>query len=136
MNARDVQSGVTLIEMMIMLVIIGVATGAATLGLGALGRDNRAEVAAIRLSQDLSLAVDATLMTGRVLRMEWDASGYALQGSRVGLDASVTLVRSDGLADAVRIRPDGVGDAVTFVLTGDDADWRVVFDGFSVAVQP
>jgi hypothetical protein len=25
---------------------------------------------------------------------------------------------------------------VEFVLTGADADWRVLFDGFSVAVQP
>jgi hypothetical protein len=54
----------------------------------------------------------------------------------VALGASLSLARDDGLADAVVIGPNGAGDQVAFVLTGADADWRVVFDGFSVVVQP
>jgi len=135
MRGRDAQSGVTLIEMMIVLAVIGVATGAATLGLASVGRDNRAEMAALRLSQEMSLAVDAALIAGRAQQMVWDANGYSLS-QRVDLDASLTLARMDGLADAMVIGPDGLGEAVEFVLTGADADWRVKFDGFSVAVTP
>jgi general secretion pathway protein H len=135
MTTRDTQSGVTLIEMMIVLAIVGVATGAATLGLASVGRDDRAESAALRLSQDISLAVDMALIEGKPRSVAWDASGYTLEG-RVTLDASVTLARADGLTGAVVIAADGTGDAVEFVLTGADADWRVMFDGFSVVVQP
>jgi general secretion pathway protein H len=136
MTLRSAQSGVTLIEMMIVLAVVGVATGAATLGLASIGRDNRAETAALRLAADMSLAVDLALIEGRAQTVVWDAAGYAVQGRKVALDASVTLARSDGLPDAVVIAPNGAGDAVAFILTGADADWRVVFDGFSVVVQP
>ena len=136
MMVRDAQSGVTLIEMMIVLAVVGVATGAATLGLASAGRDNRAETAALRLSQDVSVAMDAALIAGVARRVDWDAAGYTVASTRVVLDASVTLARSDGLTDAMVIAPDGAGDGVTFVLTGDDAAWRVVFDGFSVVVLP
>jgi general secretion pathway protein H len=135
MKRREAQAGVTLIEMMIVLAVVGVATGAATLGLASVGRDNRAEAAALRLAAEMSLAVDMALIEGKPRRVEWDASGYSI-ARRVALDGSVTLARADGLADAVVIGPDGLGDAVEFVLTGADADWRVLFDGFSVAVQP
>jgi general secretion pathway protein H len=136
MTGRDAQSGVTLIEMMIVLAVVGVATGAATLGLASIGRDNRAETAALRMAADMSLAVDLALIEGVPRRVEWDAAGYAVQEQRVALDASVTLARADGLADAAVIAPDGAGSTVAFVLTGADTDWRVVFDGFSVAVSP
>ena len=136
MTGRDADAGVTLIEMMIVLAVVGVATGAATLGLASVGRDNRAETAALRLAAEMSLAVDMALIAGVARRVEWDAGGYAVQGQRVPLDASVTLARADGLADAVVIAPDGLAPAVAFMLTGADADWRVVFDGFSVAVSP
>jgi general secretion pathway protein H len=136
MKKRDTQSGVTLIEMLIVLAIVGVATGAATLGLASVGRDNRAQTAALRLAAEMSLAVDMTLIEGVARKVEWNTTGYAMPDRRVELDASVTLARDDGLADAVVIGPDGAGDPVVFVLTGADADWRVAFDGFSVAVSP
>jgi general secretion pathway protein H len=135
MIPRNAQSGVTLIEMMIVLAVVGVATGAATLGLASVGRDNRAQTAALRLATEMSLAVDMALITGKPRRVEWDTLGYTLD-NRVTLDRSVALARADGLADMVVIGPDGLGDAVAFVLTGADADWRVQFDGFSVAVLP
>ena len=135
MITRDTQAGVTLIEMMIVLAVVGVATGAATLGLASVARDDRAERAALRLAQDISLAVDMALIEGKTRTVEWDAAGYALD-ARVDLDPSVTLARADGLTDAVVIAADGRAGMVELVLTGADADWRVLFDGFTVAVQP
>ena len=109
----DAQSGVTLIEMMIVLAVVGVATGAATLGLASVSRDNRAEAAALRMSQDISLAVDAALIAGKGQRLIWDTTGYSL-AQRVDLDASVTLARGDGAPDAVVIGPDGLGQAAAY----------------------
>ena len=73
---RDPQAGLTLIEMLVVLVIVAVMAGVAVLGLGALDRGARAEAEARRLADRLQLASDQVLVSGAPLAMVWDAGGY------------------------------------------------------------
>jgi general secretion pathway protein H len=132
---RHGTAGVTLIEMMIVLVIIGVAAGALTLGLGALGRDNRAEHEARRLAAAIGLGVDAALIGGVVQPVAWDATGYRIGvGARHPLDASVTLARADGSDAPLILAPDATSLPADFILQGDGARWQVAFDGLAATV--
>jgi general secretion pathway protein H len=134
---RQPQAGVTLIEMMIVLAVIGVATGALTLGLGALGRDNRAEQEARRLADAISLGVDDALISGEGRWVAWDAAGYTIGAMAPHLLASpVALARADGETAPVELTADATSLAVDFVLQGGGAVWRVSFDGMSAIVVP
>ena len=55
--------------MLVVLVIIAVMAGVAVLGLGSLGRGNRAEAEARRLADRLQLASDEVLVAGAPLAM-------------------------------------------------------------------
>jgi general secretion pathway protein H len=132
---RQAQSGVTLIEMMVVLVVIGVATGGVTLGLGALARDDATEQAARRLATVIGLAVDDALISGVPQVLVWDAGSYQTStGARRVLPPTMTLAREDGSGDAVMLTPDATSPAVEFVLEGSTGIWRVSFNGLSAAV--
>ncbi len=134
---RHGQSGVTLIEMMIVLAVIGVATGAATLGLGALARDDAVEQQARRMATVIGLAVDDALISGQTRMLTWDAQGYRVgDGAAQVLVQPVTLARADGRADAVALSADATTPATEFVLQDGNTIWRVAFDGLSAAVVP
>lgn len=134
---RRGQAGVTLIEMMIVLAVIGVATGAATLGLGALARDDAAERAAQRLAAVIGAGVDEALISGVSQVLQWDAQGYRIgTADRHDLAAGVSLSRVDGAGEAVVLSSDATSPASEFVLQGDAAIWRVSFDGVSATVLP
>jgi general secretion pathway protein H len=134
---RHRTAGVTLIEMMIVLAVIGVATGAATLGLGALGRDDAAEHEARRLATAIGLGVDHALISGVAAPVAWDAQGYQIGAAdRHVLSQGVTLARLDGQGDATVLSPNATSPAVDFVLQDDAAIWRVSFDGLSADVSP
>jgi general secretion pathway protein H len=127
------QAGVTLIEMMIVLVVIGIATGAATLGLGALSRDDTVEAAARRLSAAISLGLDDALISGNSRVVVWDAQGYQIgAGARHDLDPTVTLSRADGLSDAVVLSAAATSSPVILVLSGPSDAWHLALDGFAV----
>ena len=70
---RNRDGGITLIEMLVVLAVIGVATGATMLGLNSADRDSRAESEAVRLARNLSLGVDEALVGGSPLALIWDA---------------------------------------------------------------
>ncbi|MGL4322093.1 MAG: prepilin-type N-terminal cleavage/methylation domain-containing protein [Paracoccaceae bacterium] len=132
---RSGQSGVTLIEVMIVLVVIGIATGAATLGLGALTRDDHVEQEARRLSAAISLALDDALISGATRAVHWDAQGYQIgTGQRHEMATSVTLSRADGLADAVVLSAHAASAPVTLVVSGRTGPWHLALDGFGVRV--
>lgn len=143
-RARD--AGLTLFEMLIVMAIIGIASGAAVMGTSVLTRDNRAEDEALRLAALMQVAGDEALVNGTPLVLEWSATGYgfrrwlgdgagwgaALDGrlaSFRALPAGLALARDDGLAQAVTIAPGGMGSAVDLRLDGAGGVWTVAFDG-------
>lgn len=155
---RGADSGITLIEVLVVLAVIGVATGATMLGLNATDRSTRAEAEAIRLARNLSLGVDEALISGTPLALMWDAGGYsfvawsaadenwgpangASLSTRHELRAPVAMTLQDAATPRpVLIAPSGTGPAVAFEFASTAANtsqsWLVAFDGFSATAQP
>lgn len=149
---RDPRAGLTLIETLMVIVVIGVAAGAAMMGLNGADRGDRAQAEALRLARHLSLAVDEALVSGLPLQMLWDEGGYAFvqwQGgdaewqpaavpalaARHDLRRPLAMAVSDG-GDAVMIAPSGSGPARIFDFGGIGSPWRVEFDGFNALAVP
>ena len=146
-HGRGGEAGLTLIEMLMVLVIIGIATSALVLGTNLAGRDRLAENEAQRLAAHLEMAVDEGLV-GRVpLALMWTADGYEFRrwGSKGwqaadtprlvahALPAPLVLRRTDGETAAVDLAEDGLGAAVALEISGAGAVWVVAFDGFSAS---
>lgn len=147
---RNRQAGLTLIEMLIVLVIVGIASAATMLGVQSLARDTAAQDEAVRLAAHLTLAVDEALISRVPMELVWTAQGYGFQRWSDGewrpaanprlaehiLPASVTLARTDGQDAAVTIAADGLGPAVALRLYTDRSIWQVAFDGLTFAAGP
>nr|WP_241427534.1 prepilin-type N-terminal cleavage/methylation domain-containing protein [Fertoeibacter niger] len=149
---RPPQAGITLIEVLIVLVVIGVASGATLLGVNAADRGTGAAFEAQRLAQRLALGVDEALVAGAPLALVWDAGGYRFLrwqedepgwqpaagalGARHELAGPLEL--SSGKADPapVLISASATGRPQVFAITGRGAGWQVLFDGFSARAVP
>lgn len=146
---RKREAGITLVEVLVVLAIVGLMTGASVIGLGVLGRGDRPEAEARRLAQRLDLAADEVLVTSRPLALLWDARGYRFAGWDAGsgdwtaapppalagrhdLPAALRLAMGErGDEIPVRITPDLPQPPVVLDLEGANGGWRVGFDGFS-----
>ncbi len=151
---RDPEAGLTLIEVLVVLALVGVMAGVTVLGLGGLDRGVRAEAEAVRLADRLQLASDEALVSSAVLAPIWDAGGYRfdrwdaaagawrrsdqrLLGPRHSLPAALRLQRGDGTGTPpVLIAPDLQRPAIEFVITGSAMPWAVAYDGFAAAASP
>ena len=150
---RTPDAGLTLFEVLIVMAIIGIATGAAVMGTSVLTRDTWAADEAARLAALLQVAGDEALVNGQPLVLEWSADGYGFRrwlGEGAGwgaaadarlaafraLPAGLTMARGDGLAGAVMIAPGGMGSAVALRLDGAGAVWTVAFDGVKAHAMP
>lgn len=147
--ARNRQAGLTLIEMLVVLAVVGVAAGATMLGLNAADRGARAGTEAVRLARHLTLAVDEALIAGVPLALVWDTAGYRFlrwngaesgwQPDPVPLLSQRRLLRQPlvlGTADdlpggSVLVTSGGNGAATLFRISGAGPAWQVAFDGFS-----
>ncbi|OYU37722.1 MAG: type II secretion system protein GspH [Pseudorhodobacter sp. PARRP1] len=154
---RNGEAGMTLIEMLVVLAVIGVATGATMLGLNAADRGARAQSEAVRLASNLSLGIDEAIVSGAPLALLWDQSGYrfvawseAKQSWEATLPAQLSARHdlSDTLQlalegtearDAVLIAPSAVGAQISFIVSaknyGQEERWIVDFDGFSATAH-
>ena len=155
---RPGDAGITLVEVLVVLAIIGVATGATMLGMNAADRNTRAEAEAVRLARNLSLGVDEALITGAPLALSWDAGGYsfiewspvktgwdaanlAVLATRHDLRAPVVMrAQSDTTASPVLIASSGTGAAIAFEFgstpANNNSTWIVTFDGYTATAQP
>ncbi|SHF96947.1 general secretion pathway protein H [Loktanella atrilutea] len=119
MRARD--AGVTLVEVLVVLVLIGVMAGAVGLSLGPVDRGDALQREATLLAARLNRAADETLLTGDVVAFVWDADGYRFEVQR-GADWQphpVALLAEPHATPGARpTDPDGAAEG-RFVVDGD-----------------
>lgn len=149
---RNGEAGVSLIEVMVVLVLIAVASSFAVLQIGG-DRASGAQAEAVRMAALLRAAQDRALLSGSPEWIEWDQSGYVItpahaDGERAsgGRDAPVRRNLPGDLrlisvtepvlsGNRLEIREDGVGATVSWriseagVSLGGEGAADVLFDG-------
>ena len=150
---RDPQAGLTLIEVLVVLAIIGVMAGITVLGLGSLDRGNRAEAEASRLADRLQLASDGALVSSTPLALVWNDRGYRFvrwnADAEAWGDVRARLLDGHAMPSALRLeRPDATGHpplvispdvpqpVVRFRVAGGGVAWTVAYDGVGAVVVP
>ena len=136
---RTGQAGVTLVEILVVLSIIAITTGAAMLRLGiGSGRDQLANAAAAT-ALAITDASDAALASGRDRLIEFNAGSYRLATDNSGADwhampgvDKMSVVGQDGPR---RLSADGSSPPFQLRLTADGQNVLVRFDGLTAKVE-
>lgn len=145
---RPRREGMTLVEILVVLAIVGVMAGVVTLGVGLSDRGMGVESEANRLADRLRLAADDVLVTRRPLALAFDGEGYGFvrpEGQPAGvvealaerhaLPPGVILVGLETVSPLM-IDPDGGQPIAVFGLAKGDRRWRVEFDGLNAVARP
>lgn len=131
---RKGESGFTLVEVLIVLAIIGVASGAVILGLGS-SRQASAFAEAQRIASLVRLASDQALVDDRPFVLALDASGYAVPGVEVERRSFPEGIRVAAGEALLVIGPDGMGRPFDILVTSDAGQARVRYDGLSAVAE-
>lgn len=138
------EAGMTLIEMLIVLAILGIAAGAVSLGIGAATRKPSAETEARRLATLIQAAADDAMMGDRMIAFTAQRHGYGfatfVEGGRLiprtddamgyhQLPAGVTVTLS--VQPPVLLGIDGAGKAMNATIVSGDQRWLVRYDGLT-----
>jgi general secretion pathway protein H len=141
------EAGLTLVEMLVVLAIVGVMAGLVVLSAGS-GRGHGAEIEARRLAARLDLAADEAMVTGRPVAFIGSRSGYRFLMQRAGqwrdetapalepysLPSGLSL-EGAGAAPVV-IGADGGGTPLDLRLVpAKETVWAVAFDGVSASAK-
>ncbi|MBC7477932.1 MAG: prepilin-type N-terminal cleavage/methylation domain-containing protein [Pseudorhodobacter sp.] len=142
---RERDAGLTLIEMLVVLSIISIASGVLILRFaGPSAADPRTEAG--RLADTLSQAAENALYSGNPSALIWSAAGYRIETYKPGLGwqavtpaaalgAGLSMRRYDGQDRPLMIAPGGVALPAHFLLTSADGAWGVDFNGLSAYVR-
>jgi general secretion pathway protein H len=137
------EAGLTLVEMLVLLAIVGVMAGAVMLGIGA-GNGRTTEVEARRLATRLELAADESMVTGRTIGFVWGKGSYRFVTWKGGtwqddtapalephdLPPGLALDGPASLAQPVVIGADGGGQPLALrIAAAKGAGWAIDFDG-------
>lgn len=134
--------GLTLIEMLVVLAIIGVIASATVLGIGAATRGPSVEAEAKHLAADLQSAADEAMVDDRRVAMVWDEKSYAfVRGDRneeAPRHQLASGIRMDmgSARQPLPIGIDGSGIPATAGLRGSSDRWLVVYDGLTASASP
>lgn len=148
---RSAEAGVTLIEVLVVMAVIGVAAGTTMLGVNASDRRSRAETEAVRLAQNLALSVDEAMITGRDHALVWDEKGYRFErydaqdgwvaaqvpvlAQRHDVRAPMTMARLDGREEPVQVLASAIGPQTVVLIKSNSMSWVVSFDGFTATAM-
>lgn len=142
------QAGMTLIEMLVVLTIIGITASLAVLSLNT-GGPARGQAEAKRLEARLQLAADETMLSDRSLAIDLSQNGYsfvqwddakaswqpsevAMLGERYRLPGGLTLASADGRS-IIPLGSDGAMRDITLILGAGQRHWTIGFDGLTVS---
>lgn len=145
------QRGMTLVEMLVVLAIIGVTASVALLAIGA-GSGLNGQAEAKRLQSQLQLAADRTMLSAEPIALaaapnsygfvQWNAARAEWQPSPLGslgeihqLPAGMALQSSDPRSP-LPIGADASGQGFALVLTADQRRWTVRFDSMTARLDP
>lgn len=136
------QFGMTLLEVMIVLAVVGIAAGAVSLGIGATSRQASVRAEATRLAERLQLAADQAMVDDRGVALVWDPKGYgfALFNGTPRLGTPHDTLDRHHLPAGIQLDlphrgplvPVTAGDRAAVLsarLTQGDTVWDVRFDG-------
>ena len=139
MRAAPAEIGLTLVEMLVVLAIIGIASGAVVLGLGVATRGANVAAEANRLASGLTLASDDVLVAEQPTAFRWTPGGYAFPGAaRVDALAPHTLPRGITLAmqpEAGSVPIDADAGAIEAHLASGSEHWTVRYDGLTATAR-
>ena len=149
-SADPAQSGMTLIEMLVVLAIIGVTASLALLSIGA-GGGTSGQTEAKRLESRLQLAADQSMMRDEVMAVsltphsygfvrwdeaarKWAPSALASLGEIHELPSGMALASSDG-QKIVPLGLDSTVAPVEFSLDAGRSHWAIDFDGLTAKTR-
>ena len=135
-GARAGEAGLTLVEMLVVLAIIGIASGATVLGLGFATRGASTAAEANRLAAELRLASDDAMLGDRAMAFTWDGARYGFSAGAVGegsfashsLPPGIRLVMPSP-SGSIAIGADGAGMPIRARLESSADQWEVRYDG-------
>lgn len=114
---RDAQAGVTLVEILVVLALLGIMTGAVALSVGGIGRGNSAVQEAELLVARLNRAADEVVLTAVPMRFRWSENSYQFEISQDGdiwLPHPISILAEDHqLPAGLRFSGDTTMNAVT-----------------------
>lgn len=141
--------GFTLIEMLVVLMIIGVAAGAVTLGIGSVTRGPSVETEARRLAARLQAASDDAMLGDRLIAFTAEKHGYGFATFAAG---GALIPRTDdalgfhqlpsGIVVTLSVKPpvvlgmDGAGRPMAATIESGAQRWVVTFDGLTARAVP
>lgn len=143
------ESGFTLIEMLIVMMIIGVCAGAVTLGIGSVTRAPSVESEARRLATRLQAAADDAMLGDRVIAFTSAPNGYGF--AVIGADGKQVPRTDDALGfhklpggmtmtltekPPVLLGVDGVGKPMAATIESGQQRWLVAYDGMTARAVP
>lgn len=142
-SASRNDTGMTLVEMLVVLAIIGVAAGAVTLGIGSATRAPSVESEARRFATRLQAAADDAMLGDRMVALTATPEGYGF--ATVESDGSIPrgTPRTElhqlpgGMAMTLSARPpfilglDGAARPLTAVIQSGQQRWVVSYDGLT-----
>lgn len=142
------ESGFTLVEMLIVLVIIGVAAGAVALSVGSVTRAPSVETEARRLATRLQAAADDAMLGDRLVAFTVEEHGYGF----ANVVGKQLVPRTDdafgyhqlptGMVVTLSARPpvllgvDGSGMPMAAIVESGKQRWIVNYDGVTATAMP
>ena len=138
-------TGMTLVEMLVVLAIIGVAAGAVTLGIGSATRAPSVESEARRFATQLQAAADDAMLGDRMVALTVDGGSYAFAtvtsegmipkgAPRVAAHPLPTgMEMTLSAAPPFILGIDGAAKPLVATLASGDQRWVVRYDGLTTS---